>query len=923
MEYLKIDLGCGPNKKNGTVGIDYIAYPGVDYVLNLEKDLLPLPDSSVDYIYSSHFLEHIDDPFQLFTEVSRICVDKAQLEFWTPYTWENSAFIFGHKKFYNEDDYMHLCVWFPHFWEANLKARWLLKEFVYTIEPKVLIDLYKNGIQLDFAIKYYKGVVREFGAIMEVRHNYQGEIVQPQYSFSTNRLAQRYPIQSLSVKIDENEDDLAEAINWFQMKQERLQTNFHPNQIVLARSQSQLDETEVQPDETEVQPEQPQIASGVNLRWQIADRYLSGNGIEVGALHSPLEVPANAQVRYVDRMPVAELRKQYPELAAHELVEVDIVDDGEALSSIADASVDFVISNHMIEHCQNPIGTIEQHLRVVKPGGVMYMAVPDKQYTFDSDRPVTTLEHLIRDYTEGPQWSMKAHFEEWVRLVMKTPEAEVAEQVERLINISYSIHFHVWTKQDFLNLLLYCKEQLLLPFEIEFSQESGIEFIVILRKLEQLLATKLEIQSNYLDNKPQPVNGENQTHNRQEILLPQLEKIQANLNKSQSWLQDIQAGLAQQQLQVQQAQERIQKKSFSLPSLVKFAFISGCPAASYVYRCHHQAEMLRLAGCEVEIYMTCTFPYDELIAKKYPIVVAHRIACTDEFENFVVQAHALGMKIIYELDDLIFDVDRLHQVDLYNNFDIEEKKIFIDQVKRNRQAIELCDGVVVSTNRLEREIKINFPGIPVIISRNRISQKMEEEAIQARLREITKDKFIRIAYFSGTKSHQKDFAECVDGLYNILQEFPDVRLMIVGYLDIPKSLHEFSAQIEMLPFVDPSELPYLYRKVDINLAPLESKNDFTECKSELKYFEAGLLGVPTVASSTSGFQVAIKNGFNGHLCSSTREWTDTLRELVTNPELRHRIGQRALEDVNSRYLTRVAAYETLEAWQNLFNQIGL
>lgn len=678
MEYLKIDLGCGPNKKNGTLGIDYIAYPGVDYVLNLEKDPLPFSDTSVDYIYSSHFLEHIDDPFQLFKEVSRICVNKAQLEFWTPYTWENSAFILGHKKFYNEDDYMHLCVWSPQFLESTLKARWLLKEFVYTIEPKVLIDLYKNGIQLDFAIKYYKGVVKEFGAIMEVRHNYQGEIVQPQYSFSTNRLDQRYPIQSLSVKIDENEDDLAEAINWFQMKQESLQTKLHQNQIVLARSQSQPDEAEVQPD-----------------------------------------------------------------------------------------------------------------------------------------------------------------------------------------------------------------------------------------------------QSHITNSNPEPVKGENQTQHQQELLLPQLQKIQTNLNKSQSWLQEIQAGLAQKQLQVQQAQERLQKKSFSLPSLVKFAFISGCPAASYIYRCHHQAEMLRLVGCEVEIYMTCTFPYDELISKKYPIVVAHRIARTDEFENFVVQAHALGMKIIYELDDLIFDIDRLHQVDLYNNFDIEEKKIFVDQVKRNRQAIELCDGVVVSTNRLEEEIRINFPGIPVIISRNRISQKMEEEAIQARLREIPKDKFIRIAYFSGTKSHQKDFAECVDGLYNILQEFPDVRLMIVGYLDIPKSLHEFSAQIEMLPFVDPSELPYLYRKIDINLAPLESKNDFTECKSELKYFEAGLLGVPTVASGTSGFQLAIKNGFNGHLCSSTREWTDTLRELVTNPELRGKIGQRALEDVNARYLTRVAAYETLEAWQNLFNKIGL
>ena len=153
---------------------------------------------------------------------------------------------------------------------------------------------------------------------------------------------------------------------------------------------------------------QPQVAQKPNipnedLRRQIAWRYLSGNGIEIGALHSPLIVPPNAQVLYVDRMTVADLRNIYPELAAYNLVDVDIIDDGETLSSIADNSYDFVIANHMIEHCQNPIGTIEQHLRVLKSNGILYMAVPDKRYTFDRDRHVTFLEHLLQDYTEGTE----------------------------------------------------------------------------------------------------------------------------------------------------------------------------------------------------------------------------------------------------------------------------------------------------------------------------------------------------------------------------------------------------------------------------------------------------------------------------------------------------------------------------------------
>ena len=145
------------------------------------------------------------------------------------------------------------------------------------------------------------------------------------------------------------------------------------------------------------------------VRRNIASQYLSGEGIEVGALHAPLEVPPGVKVHYVDRMPVSELRKQYPELAAVNVVEADIVDNGETLSSIADNSWDFVIANHMIEHCQNPIGTLENFLRVLKPGGLVYMGVPDKRYTFDIDRPLTSLDHLIRDYKEGPEWSKLGH----------------------------------------------------------------------------------------------------------------------------------------------------------------------------------------------------------------------------------------------------------------------------------------------------------------------------------------------------------------------------------------------------------------------------------------------------------------------------------------------------------------------------------
>lgn len=221
------------------------------------------------------------------------------------------------------------------------------------------------------------------------------------------------------------------------------------------------------------------------VRRDIAFQYLKGEGIEIGALHAPLQVPDSVKVHYVDRMSVSDLRKQYPELATVNLVEADIVDNGETLSSIADNSWDFAIANHMIEHCQNPIGALENFLRVVKPGGLVYMGVPDKRYTFDIDRPLTSLDHLIRDYKEGPEWSKLGHYEEYVRLVDKTPEEQVAARMQLLLDIDYSIHFHVWTSETFPEMLVYCQEKLCYRFGIEYLHENFGELIVILRKMPE------------------------------------------------------------------------------------------------------------------------------------------------------------------------------------------------------------------------------------------------------------------------------------------------------------------------------------------------------------------------------------------------------------------------------------------------------
>jgi predicted SAM-dependent methyltransferase len=218
-------------------------------------------------------------------------------------------------------------------------------------------------------------------------------------------------------------------------------------------------------------------------RVSVVERHVRGEGIEIGALQDPQVVPAGVTVRYVDIVSNEDALRAHPRRTAKQLVPVDIVDDGQTLGTIADASQDFVISNHFLEHCQDPLAALSNMLRVVRPGGVVYLTVPDKTRTFDAQRETTTVEHVLRDHRDGPQSSLRDHARDLVRSNGQVAGEEAIERrVDELLARDAQIHFHCWDDAALLEMLLAARRELGLPFAIEEFVRNESEFVVVLAK---------------------------------------------------------------------------------------------------------------------------------------------------------------------------------------------------------------------------------------------------------------------------------------------------------------------------------------------------------------------------------------------------------------------------------------------------------
>ncbi len=328
---------------------------------------------------------------------------------------------------------------------------------------------------------------------------------------------------------------------------------------------------------------------------------------------------------------------------------------------------------------------------------------------------------------------------------------------------------------------------------------------------------------------------------------------------------------------------------------------------------------------ESSSWKTVYFFLDELESilfhlNQIDIIVLSRTRWSQKIQRFIDKVKDSETKFLFDTDDCVFDLNRLPI--LMNTLNVAEHEpdydYWFSYVSRIGFVAEQADGYISTNPFLGNVLKTKYNKesyvIPNFLNKEQIS--FSEQCLALKSKTKPDSKFV-IGYFSGTPSHYNDFMIVYNDVMDLMKRYSDIYLHIVGFMELTEEMRPFvkAGRLKQIPLVDFITLQKLVAEVDVNIVPLEV-NEFTNCKSELKFFEAAIVDMVTCASPNYTYKHAIEDGVNGFLCSQT-EWYDTLKRIYLKQIDTEAIIKNAHTDVMNRYFGKNAR----QLIENVYNSV--
>jgi SAM-dependent methyltransferase len=215
---------------------------------------------------------------------------------------------------------------------------------------------------------------------------------------------------------------------------------------------------------------------------------LSGAGLEIGAFHFPLVLNRDAHADYLDVDDAETLRTRFPELNGDALVMPRWIGDivRATIPAITGRRFDFIVMNHVLEHVANPIQAIANVWDGLADDGLLAISVPDKLFTFDRARPLTTFAHLLAEYYAGVAVVDDGHYVDFLESAAPEVFADRARFAVALQQAALRReHAHVWDSDSFRAFWSETKRVLQLEAQLLYESTAAanrFEYFAVVRK---------------------------------------------------------------------------------------------------------------------------------------------------------------------------------------------------------------------------------------------------------------------------------------------------------------------------------------------------------------------------------------------------------------------------------------------------------
>ncbi len=237
-------------------------------------------------------------------------------------------------------------------------------------------------------------------------------------------------------------------------------------------------------------------------------RHVSPNnakGLEIGAFDLPLIEPGEGNCEFADYRSSAELKELAASLERHQPdyiapVQYDLRQGYDVITE----RYNWIAAAHVIEHIPDVIGWLKSLESRLYDGGIVFLIIPDKRFTFDCYRRKTTVTDMVDahrmrltrpsfaqvfDHRFNATESVSAG-DTWAGIMPKTPlyDYAFALEVASRAEIEYvDTHCSVFTPESFSRIFAQLEKAGIIPFrlgEVRSTQRNQVDFSAVLHRLD-------------------------------------------------------------------------------------------------------------------------------------------------------------------------------------------------------------------------------------------------------------------------------------------------------------------------------------------------------------------------------------------------------------------------------------------------------